>query len=229
MSNNDKKLLVEYLSSFVSAQKWQKMQEVVSQRTNHITVVLENLYQDFNASAAFRSIECFGLQEVHLVETEAIRSVKPSISKGSEQWLTINAYRGNEAAQSCFARLKEQGYTLVATMPHKKSCSLYDLPLDNKTALVFGTEKSGVSPYIEKHVDSYITIPMYGFTQSFNVAASVAISLSDTTKRLRASSIDWQLSQEEHLDILYGWLKQTIRHAHLLEKRFYDQKYPPEG
>ncbi len=220
MNDNDRKLIVDHLASFISQKKWQKMQEVADERTKHITVVLENLYQDFNASAAFRSIECFGLAEVHLVETEAIRSVNRSVSKGSEQWLTINTYRGADAAEHCFAHLKQQGYRLIATKPHKKSCSLYDLPLDKKTALVFGAEQSGVSPYIEKHVDSFVTIPMYGFTQSFNVAASVAVSLSDTTKRLKESDIHWQLQPEERLELLYHWLRSTIRHADLLESRF---------
>lgn len=227
MDSSYKKDFINYLVRFISPQKWERMKEVACSRTRSVTVVLENLSQDFNVSAAMRTIECFGLQDVYLIEEAKSRSVKRSISKGSEQWLNVTSYKGplecdlaeeSLATKSCFDSLKAQGYKIIATTLHAQACSISEISVTDKVALVFGTETSGVSPYALNNADGYATIPMYGFTQSFNVAASVAISLYDLVERMRKFSPAWQLSEDEQIDLLYVWLKQAVRKSEILEE-----------
>ncbi|MDR3550564.1 MAG: hypothetical protein P4L31_04065, partial [Candidatus Babeliales bacterium] len=63
-----KKALLAYLQTRITPEKLEKMATVIQHRTRHVTVLLENIYQDQNASAIVRSLECFGVQDVHTVQ-----------------------------------------------------------------------------------------------------------------------------------------------------------------
>jgi tRNA (guanosine-2'-O-)-methyltransferase len=56
-----------------------------------------------------------------------------------------------------------------------------------------------------EHADGFVTIPMQGFTESFNSSVSAALCMYDVSTRLRASEIDWQLSDEEQTEIQIDW------------------------
>ena len=60
--------LVQYLKTFVVDERRELFEEKIQQRTKHITVVLENIFQGRNISASIRSADCFGIQDVHIVE-----------------------------------------------------------------------------------------------------------------------------------------------------------------
>ena len=77
--------------------------------------------------------------------------------------------------------------------------TVHDLPLEERSALVFGTELTGLSDLALSLADEFVSIPMYGFTESFNISVSVAVSLSHLKTRLHQSDIHWQLSKEERL------------------------------
>ncbi len=65
----------------------------------------------------------------------------------------------------------------MATTPHKNDQLIENLPIDGKIALVFGTEMEGLSQQALDMADEYVKIPMYGFTESFNISVSAALSL----------------------------------------------------
>ena len=64
--------LTEYLLRFLSEKRIEKIDSVLSNRTKHITVVLEDIYHPHNASAVIRSCDCFGVQDLHVIENEKI-------------------------------------------------------------------------------------------------------------------------------------------------------------
>ena len=96
---------------------------------------------------------------------------------GADKWLTISNYKRCEGnVRQCADRLHAAGYTLVATLPAENSVFIEDLPIDQKTAFFFGTELTGLSDEAKAVCDRAVKIPMYGFTESFNISNSVAIS-----------------------------------------------------
>ena len=132
-------------------------------------------------------------------------------------------YRYNEADHntlSCINSLKAKGYRIVATTPHKEDCTLENLSLDGKIALIFGSEKPGLTDIALNNADEYVKIPIYGFTESFNISVSAAIFLHYLTMKLRKSEINWNLTEEEKQDIYIDWLKKTIRSSDQLIKEF---------
>mgnify|MGYP002619806825 CR=1 FL=1 len=213
--------LLDHLLEFVSENKRNKFDEIIQNRTRYLTIVLEDIYQPHNASAVLRSCDCFGIQDVHIIENSNRYEVNPDVALGSSKWLSLykyNSYAHNTKA--CLEALRDKGYRIVATTPHEKGCLIDDLPLDQKTALVFGTEMRGLTEQALELSDDFVKIPMYGFTESFNISVSAAISLYKLSEKLRKSDINWRLSEEEITEVKLSWARQVVKNAALIEARF---------
>lgn len=216
-----KKELIDYLSQFAHENRVALFNEKIEQRTNHVTLVLEDIYQAQNTSAAIRTSDCFGIQNVHVIENRNEFNVYKDITLGSSNWLNITKYNQQENnTKACFDSLKKQGYKIVATSPIQHHASLFDFKIEQKVALVFGNELNGISEIAKQEADEFITIPMYGFTESFNISVSAALCLSEISKRIRESNIDWKLTEEEKNDVLIKWYKHSIKQGKKLAKEF---------
>jgi tRNA (guanosine-2'-O-)-methyltransferase len=114
----DSAALLDYLLSFLTPQRKEKFLKVAGERTRHIAVVLEDIYQPHNASAVLRSCDCFGVQDVHIIENKNHFDVNPDVAVGASKWLSLHKYRREEDnTTACLAALKNKGYLLVATTP----------------------------------------------------------------------------------------------------------------
>ncbi len=225
MTVNDKKEAITFLTQYVTEQRLGKMQDVLSRRTRYLTLVMEDIYQAQNASAVLRSCECFGVQDVHIIENQNEYQVNPDVALGANKWLSI--YKYNQEAHNtsaCLKHLKNQGYKLIATTPHKNDCLLEELPLDQKTALLFGTELKGLSEEAIRMADGFMKIPMSGFTESFNISVSAAICLYHLAPKIRNEVNNWQLTEDEETDILLEWLIGSINNAEGLIRHFKNGK-----
>jgi tRNA (guanosine-2'-O-)-methyltransferase len=217
----DKVALLNYLASFVSDHKRELFNKHVQCRTRHITVAVENVFQPQNASAVLRTCDCFGVQDVHVIENNNEYVVNPDVALGASKWLNLHRYSKEENnTVECINALKAKGYKVIATTPHTNDVTLDELPIDGKIALLFGTEKEGLSDLAMEHADGFMRIPMYGFTESFNISVSAAIILHHLTEKLRASDINWQLSEQEVLDIKMDWVRSVVKHADKYEAEF---------
>jgi len=214
------------LNDFFRSMKLEKridlMDSVLRERTRYVTVALENIYQPHNASAVLRSCDCFGVQDVHIIENSYQYEHNPHVSLGASQWLNLKKYNEQENnTLECIHSLKEQGYRIVATTPDAKATSIHDFDVSKgKFALLFGTEKFGLTPEAFDAADEYIRIPMYGFTESFNISVSVSLCLFHFTERIRTEKTNWQLSKEEEIDIYLEWFRNTTTHSDVIERQF---------
>jgi tRNA (guanosine-2'-O-)-methyltransferase len=216
--------LINYLSAFVSDERKAKFVQVIQYRTRHITVVLEDLYQPHNASAVLRSCDCFGIQDVHIIENKNTYKVNQDIALGSSKWLNLIPYKKHgDNTSTCLATLKKAGYKIIATSPHKENCSIQDLDITSKTALVFGTELKGISNEVMVQADGFVKLPMFGFTESFNISVSAALCLHNLVHKLHESEIDWRLREEEKEQVLLQWLRNSIRSSKLIEEDYFSK------
>lgn len=213
--------LVKYLAGFATENRLKRFDDVLQHRTRHLTVVLEDIYQPHNAAAVLRSCDCFGIQDVHVIENQNKFEANPDVELGSAKWITMRKYNGKvNNTGDCIDSLKKDGYKIVVTSPHKNDCSIEELDITSKTALFFGTEMRGATPVAFDRADAFVKIPMVGFTESLNISVSAAVTLYTLTSRLKASNVNWKLSEQEELDIRLQWLKNTVPKADLLEKDF---------
>ena len=213
--------VVEYLQQFITEGRQERLTEILENRTRHVTVVLEDLFQAQNISAVLRTCDCYGVQDVHIVKHRNEFEVHKSISMGADKWLTIHEHPHSEHnMKACIDRLHEQGYWVAATLPDEQKRTIFDLPVERKTAFLFGTELTGLSEEAIRHADGNVLIPMYGFTESFNISNSAAIILSHFTERMRRSEAHWQLSDKEKREIYFEWLQKSVKDPDMLIRHF---------
>ncbi len=224
MTTENKKELLTYLAGFMSENKMELFDKIIPERTRHVTVALEDIFQPQNASAVLRTCDVFGIQDVHVIENVNEYNVNPRVVHGASKWIDLHKHNEKENnTLDCINKLKSAGYKVYGTTPHTDDCLIQDIPLDDKVALMFGTELTGLSDIAMKNVDGFVKIPMYGFTESLNISVSASICLYELKKRLKASEIDWQLSEEEQIDQLILWSKKVIKDGTLIEKQYLEK------
>ncbi len=219
----DETRVFKHLGQFVSDHKKAFVEKVLDQRTRYVTVVLENIYQSQNASAAVRTCECMGLQDVHIIEDTAKYHLNIRVLKGSYKWMNLLRYRTKTVnnTEVCFNHLRTQGYRILVADPAADGISINDLDVSaGKIALVFGNELRGASAYGLQHADQKIRIPMFGFTESLNVSVSVAICLNTLLSKLRESGVPIRLSEDEKSLLRLAWYRKIVRRSELLEREF---------
>ena len=211
------------LRTFMTEGKLEAIDRVLPNRTRHLTVVLEDICQMQNASAVIRSCDCFGVQDLHVIENKNRFNISKEIVRGSSKWVDIYRYRKEESnTLQCLETLKKDGYKIVVTSPHQDDFPIEKLPLDQKVALVIGSEGFGISDEVVEHADYFTRVPMFGFTESLNLSVTAAICIQQLTSRLHASEIDWKLSAKENLELNIKWFKQILQ-SHTIYDTQYDR------
>lgn len=206
----------------VSPQRLALYHKVLAGRTRYLTVILENLFQWQNASAVLRSCECFGVQDVHVIENHNAFEVNPEIDMGASKWLTLHRYHAskNNTIEGIRA-VKRLGYRIVATSPHADGDNLRQFNVNGgKFALLFGTERHGLTPQALALADEIIRIPMSGFVESFNISVAVAICLYELTYQIKNQQLNYHLDEDEAEMLLLRWLLLSVKNLNALEARF---------
>ncbi|WNJ21595.1 TrmH family RNA methyltransferase [Pontibacter sp. G13] len=215
--------LEQFLEQFVLPRRIEKFQGVLDRRTRHLTVAVEDLFHARNASAVLRNCDCMGIQDAHIIEKRNRHAISNNIARGSEQWLTLHRYRREEnPTQACIDHLRNAGYRLIGTTPHTDDCLLEDLDITHKTALFFGEEGTGLTRDVLDQMDGYLRIPMHGFTESYNISVSAALSLYHLADRIRSrDDIDWQLSERERQEIRLSWMVRGLNRPNELVAKYF--------
>jgi tRNA (guanosine-2'-O-)-methyltransferase len=213
-------LLLAQLAELVTPARLQRMAAVLAARTAHLTVVFEDVYHPHNASAVLRTAECFGLQDVHIVEDTKLFRPSTHISRGSARWLTLHRWQQDQGqgVEACLASLRDQGYVIVATSPADDAIPLEQLPLEKPLAVCFGTEETGLSPAAFAAADVRVAIHTPGFTRSLNVSVTAALVLYELATRLRADGQAPPLPQQRCDDLTLRWLAEESRSSRLLSR-----------
>lgn len=215
-------LLIKQLSEYLNPERLQLINQILSHRTRHFTVVVEDVYQQHNAGAIVRTCECMGIQDVHIIETRNNFKASEGISRGALKWIDAHFYNHQQdESQHCLKQLKAKGYQIVATMPHIHSHSIDDFDVSKKSAFILGAEKKGVSASIIAQADVFLHIPMFGFTESYNVSVACALVLHSLTKRLRQQAPHtWQLGELEYLEKKLEWIGKSLPNGEKMIQHF---------
>lgn len=195
-----------------------RIRTVVAARTRTVVPVVEGLVNTGNVSAVLRSAEALGYQDVHVVESGAERYKHSTrTSQGAEQWLDL--YRW-DAAAACVAHLKRAGRQVVATHLSDDAVPIAEVDFTRPTALVFGNERDGISPAMQRLADRRVVIPLPGFTESFNVSVAAAVGLYHAMQdRLRRQGHHADLAEAEQAVLRARFARRSVRHAEAILRR----------
>ena len=218
--------LFQYLRGFLTDERKNRFEEVLNQRTNYLTVVVEDVFQMHNTSAVIRSCDAFGIQQFYAIEDRFGSQLDKNIAMGAEKWVDVHRFSDRE---KCVETLRNKGYMLLATSPEvppeyggkKPIFDLHDYELSHPTAILFGTERDGLSPELLSAADQYLRIPMMGFTESFNISVAAALVLQSLSFQLRQTRLPWPLSDSEKERLRWLWTKKSIKEVEAIIERYY--------
>lgn len=219
--------LLAYLDPMITDQRRAKLNAVLDQRTTHFCMAIEDLFYERNSGAIIRTADGYGVQNVHVIEPQNSFKSKVTniISKGTEKWISKTQHDNSvNGSLNCIHELRSQGYQIVATSPHANGHTIHDFDITKKSAFFLGSEKTGISPEVMEQADDFISMPIYGFTESYNVSVAAAILLHELMNRLKASNVKWQLSDTERNDLMLRWTVNSIVSSDLLAQRFFNEK-----
>ncbi|MEG1622189.1 MAG: RNA methyltransferase [Alistipes sp.] len=202
---------IAFLSGFMTDERFAVLGKAVQMRTRYMTILTENTFHPQNASALVRHCEAFGLQDIHTVETLCKFNPNLRVVRGTDKWID---FRRHKSTTEAVAALREAGYRIVATTPHKQDTTpdTFDVTR-GKFALVFGTELAGISEEIVASADEFLRIPMCGMVESLNVSASAAILIQRLSARMRQQTQNWPLQHAEQLEVLFRWARESVQDA----------------
>ncbi len=106
-----------------------RIHEVLERRQPDLTVVLENVHDPHNVAAVLRSCDAVGAMSVHITQDPATKPHKKFSRRASgsaAKWLEIAEHPDIGA---CYAVLREQGFTIVATGGGPSSKPMTDIDL----------------------------------------------------------------------------------------------------
>jgi tRNA (guanosine-2'-O-)-methyltransferase len=216
-------LVIAALEDQVTAERKARIDAVLDGRLSGLTVVLENLHDPHNGAAAIRSLEGFGIGHLHVVESREPFRFSSTVTQGCEKWIQVHKHPD---VAGCADQLRGQGMKLYAAVLGGQ-LALEDLDVKTPAALVFGNEHDGLSPEAIAACDATFTIPMTGFTQSFNLSVSVAVSAHDAARRRRQGlGSPGDLDDQERARLRARWyaLSMDDRRARGIVERFGSQR-----
>lgn len=180
-------------ASPVKEQRWprtgrrqERVATVLARRQPDLTVVLEHVDDPHNVSAVLRSCDGVGVLRVHAVYPveERPEAFARTTSASAAKWIEVVHHA---SIGECYARLRAEGFRILATALDADSLDLYGTDLVQPTALVFGNEMRGISEEAASGADGTLFIPMMGMVQSLNISVACAVTLYEALRQRRAA------------------------------------------
>lgn len=211
----------EYLKQFLTDERLSKIEFYAQESSDFVLPVMEDIFQFRNAAAIVRSVEACGFHKIVAMESENEFNPNLRVTKGAETWVEVEKMPHQLES---LKKIKGRGYKILAVSPEKNAIMLPDYDLKEPVALVFGTEKEGVTEEILDFADETVAIPMYGFTKSFNVSVAAAICFYDLKQKLVKSDFEYKLSNEKLWNLKVRWAKNSIKSGEeILQKYLKEQ------
>ncbi len=206
-----------YLKQFLTDERLAKIEHFAAESSDFVLPVMEDVYQFRNAAAIIRSVEACGFHKVVAMEAKNVFDPNLTVTKGAENWVEVEKMAHSlESLQI----IRNRGYRLVAVSPENNATSLPDFEITEPVALIFGTEWQGVSDDFLDFVDETLAIPMYGFTQSYNVSVAAAICCYDLKQKLLKSDTDYRLSNQKRMEMMIRWAVNSIPSGNEILKKY---------
>jgi tRNA (guanosine-2'-O-)-methyltransferase len=198
------------LAPMLTAERIARIDQVLATRLGSVVTVVENTYDPHNAAATIRTTEALGLGELHVVDAEHRFSVAGGVTRGAHRWVELHRWASIDAA---VAALHARGFRVFATLPGAPH-TIEDVDVTTPLAVAFGNEHAGLTPAAIAACDGALGVPMYGFTESFNLSVTVALAMSRIAARRRAAiGSQGDLDHQRRRELRARWFALKIRGA----------------
>lgn len=214
---NFKNETFNYLKKFLTDSRLQKIEKFAVESSDFVLPVMEDIFQFRNAAAIVRSAEACGFHNIVALEKKHVFDPDWKVTKGAENWVGVEKLPYD---LETLKTIKNRGYKMLAVSAEKEATSLADFNISEPVSLIFGTEQEGVTEEILNFADETLAIPMYGFTQSFNVSVAAALCFYDLRQKLEKSNLDYKLNDEQQLDLKIRWAVNSLQSGEEILQKF---------
>lgn len=155
-----------------------------------ISVIAHDIRSTHNVGALLRTAECLGVSHVYLTgytpypaeeNDERLPHLRDKITRQIDKTglgtTELVPWSHNADVHSVIAKLKHEGYVIVALEQTAHSLKLPDWVPSDKIALLLGREVEGIEPELVELCDEAVEIPQFGQKESLNVVQAAAIAL----------------------------------------------------
>lgn len=218
--------IVEALAPHMSAERLSRIQQVLAWRLGSLALGLEDLHHVHNGAACLRTAEGLGLQDVVAAELrnaypvpETPDPVHRLVTAHAHHWLDLHRV---STSGELVDWARSRGMAVFGAGP-RGEVTLETLPVERPLLLLFGNEKLGLRPETLAACDATFRIPMYGFTESYNLSVSVGMALATLVPRIRArlaaEGRTGDLPADRSQRLLAQWVMASVRRPDLILKR----------
>jgi tRNA (guanosine-2'-O-)-methyltransferase len=206
----------------VTPERITRLRSVLERRQPDLCVVTDFVHKPRNLSALLRTCDAVGIMRLHAVLAASDYRAFRRTAAGSQRWVEVVPYPD---AASAVARVRSEGAQVVMTGPGEGARDFRTVDYTRPTALLLGSERSGVSPEGARLAEIGISIPMVGMVESLNVSVAAGIILAEAQRQRQAAGyydrprIDARTRER----LLFEW-------GHPAVKDFCDERglcYPP--
>ncbi|MBN2746353.1 MAG: 23S rRNA (guanosine(2251)-2'-O)-methyltransferase RlmB [Bacteroidales bacterium] len=146
-----------------------------------LVVILDKVTDVRNMGAIARTAECAGADAIVFPVQNSAPISGDAIKSSAGALLQLSLVR-SENLKSTINYLKESGLQIIAAS-EKATNNYFNLNLNQPTAIIMGSEETGISPEYLKLATAHVTIPMSGKIESLNVSAAAAALLFETVRQ----------------------------------------------
>jgi len=198
------------LAPMLTPERIARIDAVLAARLCSVITVVEDTYDPHNAAATIRTSESLGLSEVHVIEPGERFRAAAGVTRGAHKWIELVRWSSPGAAIDA---LHARGFRVYATLPAAEH-SIEDVDVTSPIAVAFGNEHEGLGDAAIAACDGALGVPMYGFTESFNLSVTVALAMSRIASRRRAViGADGDLPEPRRAELRARWFALRIRGA----------------
>lgn len=169
------------LESALTPERIGRIDQVLAARLASVVTVVEDTYDPHNAAATIRTTEAIGLSDLHVIEAVHRFSAPDGVTMGAHRWIDLHRW---PTAEEAIGGLRARGFRVFATLPGAAR-SIDDLDVTTPVAIAFGNEHNGLSEAAIAACDGAVGVPMFGFTESYNLSVTVALAMTRVAARRR--------------------------------------------
>ncbi len=171
--------------AFISPVKFYDINEIVTRvfeagKTPFI-IVVDGVTDVRNFGAIVRTAECSGVDAVLIPEKNSARINADAVKTSAGALHKIPVCR-THSLRKTIEELKMIGLQIIS-VSEKAEKNYYDIDFKNPTALIFGSEDTGISKSIISLSNEFVKIPILGEIKSLNVSVAASILMYESVRQ----------------------------------------------
>jgi len=148
---------------------------------NALVVVLEAVEKPGNLGAVLRTGDGANVDAV-IVCDETVDFFNPNVIRSSVGTLFTNQI-ASASKEAVLDFLKSKNIQVVSTFLREETKNLYETDFTKSSAIILGTEATGLSDFWADNSAVLIKIPMLGLVDSLNVSNAAAICVYEAVRQ----------------------------------------------